>query len=457
MSESPARAQRIAASRVFRRFSRGPGEAYDQFRMLSLVHTHAIHPAGAAPPCSWSAKNCQKQAPNSSAPVNSSRSQIQQMQSEQTTPKGISLSGLSEEEQIYLSGLSEEEQLHANFPAQKYWKCCAHPGCQNIQLAKTLCKAHYEAKRIREKEAEFSSMLQKGLASNCCAHPGCRKKQHSKTLCKAHYDANYRREKAAEFSSMLQKGRAPKCCAHPGCQKMHHSKTLCQDHYNAKFRREKAAEFSSMLQKGLAPKCCAHPGCQKMQVAKTLCHVHYEAKRNREKAACCAHPGCQNMQIHAKTLCQAHYRAALRRGANPHPLPLRLAVAKIQTQKTTKKLLARRFETNESEIRELVTQKYTGEIKPKLEEGIGGDGVAAGTVPEPTLQAHYKAVQRRGGQAKTNHPLPLHLAVAKLQTQKTTNKRLARRVVTNESEIRALVTQEYTGGIKPKLEEGIFY
>jgi hypothetical protein len=304
------------------------------------------------------------------------------MQSEQTTPKGISLSGLSEEEQLYLSGLSEEEQLHANF------RCCAHPGCRNIH--------------------------------------------HSKTLCRAHYNAKFRREKAAEFSSMLQKGLASNYCAHPGCQNMQVAKTLCQVHYEAKRIREKAAKVSSMLQKGLAPNCCAHPGCQ-------------------------------NMLIHARTLCHTHYKAALRRGANtpilfsPHPLPLQLAVAKIQTQKTTNKRLARRFETNESEIRALVTQEYTGEIKPKLEEGIGGDGVAAGTVPEPTLQAHYKAVQRRGGREKTNHPLPLHLAVAKLQTQKTTNKRLARRVVTNESEIRALVTQEYTGGIKPKLEEGVFY
>jgi hypothetical protein len=48
-------------------------------------------------------------------------------------------------------------------------------------------------------------------------------------------------------------------------------------------------------------------------------------------------------------------------------------VQSLQTTHTTAtdlKRLRTSFETEESEIRELVTQEYTGEVKPKLEEGI---------------------------------------------------------------------------------------
>jgi hypothetical protein len=109
----------------------------------------------------------------------------------------------------------------------------------------------------------------------------------------------------------------------------------------------------------------------------------------------------------------------------PPPLPLEQAVAILQNKKKTNKRVARSIKTAEGEIRELVTQKYTGVVKPKLEEGIGGGGVAAAANPEPTpKQKERRGEKRKKAVHPPPPPLPLEQSVAILQTKKNTNKNL---------------------------------
>jgi hypothetical protein len=106
-------------------------------------------------PPSRSAKNCQRSPPTSSASANSNHSQSQQTQPEPTTPGGLSLAGLSEEEQAFLLSIFMAPKVET--PALPK---VSNKGTKNIFTKRTFPDASNSVTPAAPDVEDMSSVLQ---------------------------------------------------------------------------------------------------------------------------------------------------------------------------------------------------------------------------------------------------------------------------------------------------------
>lgn len=103
---------------------------------------------------------------------------------------------------------------------------CTVKDCENIVVAKGLCKKHYyRLRNTGSLETKRDTTIWKS-SEGTCEFSGCKNKRKSSGLCNTHYKQKL---KYGKPGSTLQSNKGT--CSIEGCENKAHSKGMCRTHY----------------------------------------------------------------------------------------------------------------------------------------------------------------------------------------------------------------------------------